>query len=82
MGGGEVAGTATEMGAKVTLQAKVIPGEASRLSTMHFEGGSQTPFSPAKICPMIDDLATASPVFGERVLPLVARRRHSAANGR
>ncbi|WP_395675204.1 acetamidase/formamidase family protein [Inquilinus sp.] len=41
MGGGEVAGTAIEMGAKVTLQAKVIPGGASRLSTMHFEGGSQ-----------------------------------------
>ena len=81
MGGGEVAGTAIEMGAKVTLQAKVIPGVASLLSTMHFEGGSHA-FSPAKICPMIDDLATASPVFGERVLPLVARRRHSAANGR
>ena len=41
MGGGEVAGTAIEMGAKVTLQAKVIPGGASLLSTMHFEGGSQ-----------------------------------------
>ena len=41
MGGGEVAGTAIEMGAKVTLQAKVIPGGGSRLSTMHVEGGSQ-----------------------------------------
>ena len=41
MGGGEVAGTAIEMGARVTLQAKVVPGGASRLSTMHFEGGSQ-----------------------------------------
>ena len=41
MGGGEVAGTAIEMGAKVRLQAKVIPGGASRLSTMHFEGGAQ-----------------------------------------
>jgi formamidase len=41
MGGGEVAGTGIEMGAKVRLQAKVIPGGASRLSTMHFEGGSQ-----------------------------------------
>src|ERR1700746_1426034 len=40
-GGGEVAGTAIEMGAKVTLQAKVIPGMASLLTTLHFEGGSQ-----------------------------------------
>ena len=41
MGGGEVAGTAIEMGAKVRLEAKVIPGGASRFSTMHFEGGAQ-----------------------------------------
>jgi formamidase len=41
MGGGEVAGTAIEMGAKVTLQAKIIPGGASLLTTTHFEGGSQ-----------------------------------------
>ena len=41
MGGGEVAGTAIEMAAKVTLRAKVIPGGGSRLSTMHVEGGSQ-----------------------------------------
>ena len=41
MGGGEVAGTAIEMGAKVRLQAKVIPGGASRFTTMHIEGGSQ-----------------------------------------
>ena len=41
MGGGEVAGTAIEMGAKVRLQAKVIPGGASRYSTMHIEGGAQ-----------------------------------------
>jgi len=40
-GGGEVAGTAIEMGAKVTLKAKVVPGMASLLTTMHFEGGSQ-----------------------------------------
>ena len=38
-GGGEVSGTAIEMGAKVTLRAKVLPGMASLLSTMHFEGG-------------------------------------------
>ena len=31
MGGGEVAGTAIEMGAKVRLEAKIIPGGASRL---------------------------------------------------
>src|SRR6478735_3646828 len=40
-GGGEVCGTAIEMGAKVTMRAKVIPGMASLLTTMHFEGGSQ-----------------------------------------
>jgi formamidase len=39
--GGEVAGTAIEMGAKVTLQAEMIPGSASLLSTIHFEGDSQ-----------------------------------------
>ena len=38
MGGGEVAGTAIEMGAKVTLQAKVIPAGAALQKTMHFEG--------------------------------------------
>jgi formamidase len=41
MGGGEVAGTAIEMGAKVRLEAKIIPGGASNYSTVHFEGGSQ-----------------------------------------
>jgi formamidase len=41
MGGGEVAGTAIEMGAKVRLRAKVIPGGASRYTTLHVEGGSQ-----------------------------------------
>ena len=40
-GGGEVCGTAIEMGAKVTMSAKVVPGMASLLSTMHFEGGAQ-----------------------------------------
>jgi formamidase len=37
-GGGEVCGTAIEMGAKVTMRAKILPGMASLLSTMHFEG--------------------------------------------
>ena len=41
MGNGEVAGTTIEMGAKVRLQAKVIPGGASRITTMHVEGGAQ-----------------------------------------
>lgn len=41
MGGGEVAGTAIEMGAKVRLRARVIPGGASLLTTTHFEGDSQ-----------------------------------------
>ncbi len=40
-GGGEVAGTAIEMGARVTLKAKLIKGGASQLSTMHFEGDAQ-----------------------------------------
>lgn len=40
-GGGEVAGTAIEMGARVTLEAQVIPGGASKLSAMHFEGDAQ-----------------------------------------
>lgn len=41
MGNGEVAGTTIEMGAKVRLQAKVIPGGASRITTMHVDGGAQ-----------------------------------------
>ena len=40
-GGGEVCGTAIEMGAKVTLKAEVMQGMGSLLTTMHFEGGSQ-----------------------------------------
>ena len=40
-GGGEVCGTAIEMGAKVTMQARIMPGMASLMSTMHFEGGPQ-----------------------------------------
>ena len=40
-GGGEVCGTAIEMGAKVTLKAQVMQGMGSLLTTMHFEGGSQ-----------------------------------------
>ncbi len=41
MGGGEVAGTAIEMGGKVTLEARVVSGGAALQTTMHFEGGSQ-----------------------------------------
>ena len=40
-GGGEVCGTAIEMGAKVTMRAAIMPGMASLMSTMHFEGGTQ-----------------------------------------
>ena len=40
-GGGEVAGTAIEMGARVTLRAKVIKGMGSLLTTAHFKGGAQ-----------------------------------------
>lgn len=40
-GDGEVAGTAIEMGARVTLKAEVIPGGGAHLTTMHFEGDAQ-----------------------------------------
>jgi formamidase len=40
-GGGEVCGTAIEMGARVTMRASIMPGMASLMSTMHFEGGTQ-----------------------------------------
>lgn len=40
-GDGEVAGTAIEMGARVTLKAEVIKGMGSLLKTAHFEGGAQ-----------------------------------------
>jgi formamidase len=40
-GDGEVAGTAIEMGARVTLKARVIKGLGSLLKTAHFKGGSQ-----------------------------------------
>ncbi|MBZ9870300.1 acetamidase/formamidase family protein [Mesorhizobium sp. BR1-1-9] len=41
MGGGEVAGTAIEMGARVTLRAKVTRGGAAALPTVQFEGGAE-----------------------------------------
>jgi formamidase len=40
-GGGEVCGTAIEMGAKVTFRVEVMQGMGSLLTTMHFEGGPQ-----------------------------------------
>jgi len=40
-GGGEVCGTAIEMGARVTMRASIMPAMASLMSTMHFEGGTQ-----------------------------------------
>ena len=66
MGGGEVAGTAIEMGAKVTLRAKVIPGGASRLSTMHFEGGSQL----KKLAPSSFYAVSGLPLKPEGELPV------------
>src|SRR4051812_15067780 len=66
MGGGEVAGTAIEMGAKVTLQAKVIPSGASQLSTMHFEGGAQL----KKLAPSSFYAVTGLPLKPEGELPV------------
>jgi formamidase len=66
MGGGEVAGTAIEMGAKVTLRAKVIPGGASRLSTMHFEGGAQL----KKLAPSSFYAVTGLPLKPEGEVPV------------
>ena len=40
-GDGEVAGTAIEMGAKVTVRTEIRKGQASLVKTPHFEGGSQ-----------------------------------------
>jgi formamidase len=66
MGGGEVAGTAIEMGAKVRLQAKVIPGGASRISTMHFEGDGQL----KKLAPSSFYAVTGLPLKQEGEVPL------------
>jgi formamidase len=67
-GGGEVAGTAIEMGAKVTLQARVVPGGASRLSTMHFEGGSQL----KQLAPSSFYAVTGLPIKPEGETPVFA----------
>lgn len=40
-GDGEVAGTAIEMGAKVTVRTEIRKGMASLVKSPHFEGGSQ-----------------------------------------
>ena len=66
MGGGEVAGTAIEMGAKVRLRAKVIPGGASLLTTMHFEGDSQL----KKLAPSSFYAVTGLPLKPEGELPV------------
>ena len=79
MGGGEVAGTTIEMGAKVTLQADVIKGGASRLSTMHVEGDAQlkdlAPSSFYAITGLPLKVEGEVPVFsaylgGEKIKPL------------
>lgn len=67
-GGGEVAGTAIEMGAKVTLKAKVITGGASLLSTMHFEGGSQL----KKLAPSSFYAISGLPIKPEGEVPVFA----------
>ena len=66
MGGGEVAGTTIETGAKVRLQAKVIPGGAALISTMHFEGGSQL----KKLAPSKFYAVTGLPIKPEGEVPL------------
>jgi formamidase len=68
MGGGEVAGTAIEMGAKVRLKARLIPGGASRVSTMHFEGGSQL----KELAPSSFYAVTGLPIKKEGELPVFA----------
>jgi formamidase len=79
MGGGEVAGTAIEMGGRVTLQAKITRGGAALLSTVHFEGGSQLkklapssfyavsglPIKPAGELPVFDTY-----LGGQKIAPL------------
>src|SRR5215211_1607383 len=67
-GGGEVAGTAIEMGAKVRLKARLIPGGASRVSTMHFEGGSQL----KELAPSSFYAVTGLPIKKEGELPVFA----------
>jgi formamidase len=79
MGGGEVAGTAIEMGGRVTLRAKVTPGGASLLSTVHFEGDDQlkklAPSSFYAVSGLPLKSAGEMPVFdsylgGEKIAPL------------
>jgi formamidase len=66
MGGGEVAGTAIEMGSKVTLRAKVIPGGAAQLTTMHFEGGAEL----KKLAPSSFYAVTGLPLKAEGEVPV------------
>lgn len=66
MGGGEVAGTAIEMGARVTLQVRIIPGGASHLSTVHFEGNSEL----KKLAPASFYAVTGLPIKPEGELPV------------
>jgi len=66
MGSGEVAGTAIEMAAKVTLRAKVIPGGGARLSTMHVEGDSQL----KKLAPSSFYAVSGLPLKPEGELPV------------
>ena len=68
MGGGEVAGTTIEMGAKVRLQAKVIPGGASRITTMHVEGGAQL----KKLAPSSFYSVSGLPIKPEGEVPVFA----------
>jgi formamidase len=66
MGGGEVAGTAIEMGARVTLKARVIPGGAASLSTVHFEGDAQL----KKLAPSSFYAITGLPIKAKGEMPV------------
>jgi len=73
-GDGEVAGTAIEMGAIVTVQTEIRKGMASVVKQPHFEGGSQLKKTRARQLPRNSGLssekrwrsATTVDVFGQR----------------
>ncbi|TPL23464.1 acetamidase/formamidase family protein [Mesorhizobium sp. B2-4-9] len=66
MGGGEVAGTAIEMGARVTLRAEVTRGGAASLPTVQFEGGAEL----KKLAPSSFYAVTGLPIKQKGDLPV------------
>ncbi len=67
-GDGEVAGTAIEMGARVTLKAKVMKGMGSLLKTAHFKGGAQL----KELAPSSFYAVTGLPLKPEGEVPVFA----------